>query len=583
MKEEKKSNRKLIGIAVLAVIVLAIVGSIIYFNLKREDKYGVILSDNAVAVDSLMDKGLVSINDSQLVFLEETPNLKKIKINSVIISDFTANAPAGYLRKVKAIENKNGKVSFSTEPAALTDLIVQCDIVIPKINFDTLNPFNPNIYFKNQTILLDQSKDNRLNKIGNELNGKMKKEFSIPINKTLFENQQLGEFGEISEHIELTGNLSFTPECDFVLKIKESKIEKFEIGFNATTILGLKLLAQAQFEGKQLTVRDSIELPRIQLPSFEIPVGFVVIPFAQSIIFTLDATAALRASIETGITDTLITSIRLTYKDTLNYIPHFDNKFERSPILFRGTAKAEAGISVEYRISPVSIEANSETGYISVGVRSGLRGEAGFAPELDTLKSDSLYWKLIWRTNLFGKAGFKVFNHNLFEYKLYSPPLDSILKVGQDYNKGQKEREEAFNTYGSFEALIEAYNNGDTLLIGKNIVPKKIYFDYNKANHKKESEPDLNKAVEGILILSKILPTIRLKIVGYTDNQGSDEYNLKLSNERANSVYSYLVEHGIDSVYIDYEGRGKAEPEFENISEENQAKNRRTKFIIVRQ
>jgi OOP family OmpA-OmpF porin len=49
-------------------------------------------------------------------------------------------------------------------------------------------------------------------------------------------------------------------------------------------------------------------------------------------------------------------------------------------------------------------------------------------------------------------------------------------------------------------------------------------------------------------------------IYGYTDRIGSDEYNLKLSRQRAEIVESYLVSKGVPAVKIDAEGRGKADP-----------------------
>ncbi len=77
-------------------------------------------------------------------------------------------------------------------------------------------------------------------------------------------------------------------------------------------------------------------------------------------------------------------------------------------------------------------------------------------------------------------------------------------------------------------------------------------------------------------------PDIRIEIVGHTDNEGTPEYNEKLSRERAESVEKYLVDHGIDDARLETRGAGESEPRTTNDTEDGRAKNRRTEFKILK-
>ncbi|HRY33488.1 MAG TPA: OmpA family protein [Bacteroidales bacterium] len=76
-------------------------------------------------------------------------------------------------------------------------------------------------------------------------------------------------------------------------------------------------------------------------------------------------------------------------------------------------------------------------------------------------------------------------------------------------------------------------------------------------------------------------PDIKVSIEGHTDDVGNDDYNLKLSDNRAKSVNDYLVEKGIPAGRLSYKGFGESKAVAPNTSEEGRAKNRRTVFVIV--
>ena len=74
---------------------------------------------------------------------------------------------------------------------------------------------------------------------------------------------------------------------------------------------------------------------------------------------------------------------------------------------------------------------------------------------------------------------------------------------------------------------------------------------------------------------------IRIRIVGHTDNEGSEESNLQLSEKRADAVANYLMELGIESSRMETAGRGESEPISDNATEQGRAANRRTEIIVI--
>jgi len=102
-----------------------------------------------------------------------------------------------------------------------------------------------------------------------------------------------------------------------------------------------------------------------------------------------------------------------------------------------------------------------------------------------------------------------------------------------------------------------------------------IYFDTNKATIKAASQPKLDEAVQTL----KKYPQIRLEISGHTDSRGSRDYNVDLSQQRAEAVRDYLVGAGIDAGRLETRGAGPDEPRDTNRTDEGRANNRRIEFI----
>jgi outer membrane protein OmpA-like peptidoglycan-associated protein len=103
-----------------------------------------------------------------------------------------------------------------------------------------------------------------------------------------------------------------------------------------------------------------------------------------------------------------------------------------------------------------------------------------------------------------------------------------------------------------------------------------VLFDFNKYTLKPEAREKLAK-VSGILVA---YPGLSVQVEGYTDNIGSDEYNQKLSEERAGGVRDYLVSQSVANANVTAQGYGKSDPVADNSTNGGRAQNRRVELVV---
>ncbi len=103
-----------------------------------------------------------------------------------------------------------------------------------------------------------------------------------------------------------------------------------------------------------------------------------------------------------------------------------------------------------------------------------------------------------------------------------------------------------------------------------------IYFDFNKATLNDASYTELNHLVATM----KTYPQLRFTISGHTDNVGNEAYNLQLSQQRADSVVHYLIQHGVEPSRLQSQGMGSSRPIESNQTEWGRAQNRRIEISL---
>lgn len=113
--------------------------------------------------------------------------------------------------------------------------------------------------------------------------------------------------------------------------------------------------------------------------------------------------------------------------------------------------------------------------------------------------------------------------------------------------------------------------------VGQSVVLQNIFFEVNKFELREASKAEL----EQLLSLLFKNPTLRIEISGHTDNSGSESENKTLSQNRAKSVYEFLIKNNITPTRIEYAGYGSAKPIADNKTVEGKAQNRRTEFKVI--
>ncbi len=114
--------------------------------------------------------------------------------------------------------------------------------------------------------------------------------------------------------------------------------------------------------------------------------------------------------------------------------------------------------------------------------------------------------------------------------------------------------------------------------VGQVIRLNNVFFDFDKWDLRPESYIELNRVVK----LLTENPKIEIEMSAHTDSRGSDEYNFKLSDNRARSVMEYIISQGINSSRITSHGYGETKPVATNETDEGRQLNRRDEFTILK-
>jgi outer membrane protein OmpA-like peptidoglycan-associated protein len=107
-------------------------------------------------------------------------------------------------------------------------------------------------------------------------------------------------------------------------------------------------------------------------------------------------------------------------------------------------------------------------------------------------------------------------------------------------------------------------------------ITAKVFFDFAQANLRPES----NRTIEELVEYMERFPKLRIEIQGHTDNVGAEDFNQRLSENRAKAVLQALLDQGIESKRLRSRGFGMSQPVSTNSTEEGRQKNRRTQFMI---
>ncbi len=146
---------------------------------------------------------------------------------------------------------------------------------------------------------------------------------------------------------------------------------------------------------------------------------------------------------------------------------------------------------------------------------------------------------------------------------------ETIEKVGNiEKNKVEKNNKTQESTAN---ATAPEVIKGDVLILNK------VLFNFNSS----DLDPVSFAQIDMLTLLLQRDKTMKILVKGHTSSEGSDEYNLKLSENRAKSVVNYLVSKGIERSRLSFKGYGKTQPIEGNDTEESRQKNRRVEFEVM--
>ncbi len=112
-------------------------------------------------------------------------------------------------------------------------------------------------------------------------------------------------------------------------------------------------------------------------------------------------------------------------------------------------------------------------------------------------------------------------------------------------------------------------------------IDDRVYFATDSARIRDRSNDLLNNVAQVIVDALVRFPNLRLRVEGHTDSRGSDEYNLDLSDRRAASVRTYLIDRGVPPSALESQGFGERRPIDSNDNSEGRQNNRRVEFNAI--
>ena len=150
---------------------------------------------------------------------------------------------------------------------------------------------------------------------------------------------------------------------------------------------------------------------------------------------------------------------------------------------------------------------------------------------------------------------------------------DLQKELAEERAKAEARQQEAMNKLNELQSqMIQVTKSARGIILSMS----DILFAVNKADLKADLKTSLAK-VAGIL---SVYQQFNVSIEGNTDNTGSEEHNMKLSQQRADNVKAFLVEQGIAEDRLTAKGLGMTMPVADNSTKEGRQKNRRVDLVI---
>ena len=153
---------------------------------------------------------------------------------------------------------------------------------------------------------------------------------------------------------------------------------------------------------------------------------------------------------------------------------------------------------------------------------------------------------------------------------------DARAKAAEAQRSAEKSQQDASavreKLRDQLNAVLATTENARGLIVNMN----DVLFDTAKYSLKPGTQVSLAK----VATILELYPGLKVQVEGYTDSVGGDDYNMKLSQNRASAVHDFLVQNGVPATSVSAEGYGKADPVADNSTASGRAQNRRVNLVV---
>lgn len=340
-----------------------------------------------IVSNSPIKNEIVAVDSTSITFNNDSLVAKGIKVGSILVSEMTALAEYGYLRKVISISNVGGKIVCQTETASLVEAIENGSIRFKKT-------------FTNADILTIDSS-------GVDISAQQKKSrgasFKFDFDQIVYDEDN--DISTKNDQIKLKGDIEIKPEFEFEMDIENHELKNLLVKMNLKNTNNLKTEAKLSLPN----LKEEKLLYTFQLAPFHIigPLG-IPIPIAkQWIAIVIGVDGKIHTKLTIGAENVNTCSVGLKYENgVLNPISSTSNNLTFKNGDFEGKANLEGWLQVRYEIRPYGLKQSR----IYLGAKGSIEADA-------TISNNDLIAKLEWGVNVSAKAQLQIFSKTLLDYE----------------------------------------------------------------------------------------------------------------------------------------------------------------------
>jgi uncharacterized protein (TIGR02145 family) len=437
-------------ISIISVFLVIVTGCKKHDSPSPNNSNGMLSPHTIIVSNSDLNSSLIAVDSATLTFKAGGSGVDKIKVGSILVSDISAVAPTGFLRKVTAIAPAGDNIVYTTQQASLTDAIINGSVKYKKILSDS------------NIIGVDTS--------GAEITGQRRKKtlnngvlglasFTFGYDRILYDAD--GNLSTTNDQIEVSGQMQIQPTLDFELDIEGGSVKKFVAQLTLNNTNAINVQSQAVLAN----LNTEIVLMTFQLEPFTIPIAGIPIPIASQLVgiyLGVDGSLTARATAGARNINTVIAGI--SYQNSAwNTLDSISNSFGLQPLAFEGDGKIEPWLGVRYEILPYGLP----TSKIYLEARGSVIGEATVTPDRYSVA-------LNWDVELSAKAQAQIFDNTILDFdKVFFEKefliYQSVENTVMDIDKNVYSTDTICGHIWMVENLrVSHYRNGDALMQGSN-------------------------------------------------------------------------------------------------------------------